>query len=200
MRRIYTRTGDKGMTGIHGGERIPKDDIRIEANGCIDELNAVIGIIRSLLPQEHEWQSLLFTIQKNIMVVMSHVATPSALRDGNPNILPDNLCSFCEEAMDKLMEQMEDNGYFILPGGTPVSAQLQFARQNGDYGLCINTIRYRKSYFGLSTGCPIYFLLWPVMRCNSRTGRKKSGSPLPIKEKRKSDEKEITPHYVGGNR
>lgn len=128
MRRIYTRTGDKGMTGIHGGERIPKDDIRIEANGCIDELNAVIGIIRSLLPQEHEWQSLLFTIQKNIMVVMSHVATPSALRDGNPNILPDNLCSFCEEAMDKLMEQMEDNGYFILPGGTPVSAQLQFAR------------------------------------------------------------------------
>ena len=128
MRRIYTRTGDKGMTGIHGGERIPKDDIRIEANGCIDELNAVIGIIRSLLPQEHEWQSLLFTIQKNIMVVMSHVATPSALRDGNPNILPDNLCSFCEEAMAKLMEQMEDNGYFILPGGTPVSAQLQFAR------------------------------------------------------------------------
>lgn len=64
MRRIYTRTGDKGMTGIHGGERIPKDDIRIEANGCIDELNAVIGIIRSLLPQEHEWQSLLLRFRK----------------------------------------------------------------------------------------------------------------------------------------
>ena len=75
MKRIYTRTGDKGMTGIHGGERVFKDDIRIEANGCIDEL-----------------------------------------------------CSFCEEAMDTLMEQMEDNSSFILPGGTPVSAQLQFAR------------------------------------------------------------------------
>ena len=189
MRRIYTRTGDKGMTGIHGGERIPKDDIRIEANGCIDELNAVIGIIRSLLPQEHEWQSLLFTIQKNIMVVMSHVATPSALRDGNPNILPDNLCSFCEEAMDKLMEQMEDNGYFILPGGTPVSAQLQFARTVAR--------RAERRLWTLHKHDPlpnhtsvyqpavrIYFLLWPVMRCNSRTGRKKSGSPLPIKKKK----------------
>ena len=36
MKRIYTKTGDKGMTGIHGGERVPKDDIRIEANGCLD--------------------------------------------------------------------------------------------------------------------------------------------------------------------
>ena len=44
MRKIYTRTGDKGMTGIHGGERVPKDDIRIEANGCIDELNTVIAV------------------------------------------------------------------------------------------------------------------------------------------------------------
>ena len=71
MKRIYTRTGDKGMTGIHGGERVFKDDIRIEANGCIDELNAVIGIVRSFLPQGHEWQSLLFSIQKNMMAVMS---------------------------------------------------------------------------------------------------------------------------------
>ena len=47
MKRIYTRTGDRGTTGIHGGERVEKDDIRIEANGTIDELNAVIGITRS---------------------------------------------------------------------------------------------------------------------------------------------------------
>ena len=113
MKRIYTRTGDKGMTGIHGGERVFKDDIRIEANGCIDELNAVIGIVRSFLPQEHEWQSLLFSIQKNMMAVMSHVATPSTIREGNPNILPDDLCSFCEEAMDTLMEQMEDNSCLL---------------------------------------------------------------------------------------
>ena len=76
MRRIYTKTGDKGMTGIHGGERVPKDDIRIEANGCIDELNTVIGIVRSLLPVKDVWQELLHDIQRELMVVMSHVATP----------------------------------------------------------------------------------------------------------------------------
>ena len=48
--KIYTRGGDKGRTGIHGGERVDKDDIRIEANGTLDEVNAEIGIIRALLP------------------------------------------------------------------------------------------------------------------------------------------------------
>ena len=87
MRKIYTRTGDEGTTGIHGGTRVPKDDIRIEANGCLDELNALLGIIRSLLPETDEWQQKLYFIQRNLMVVMSHVATPSALRAQNPNEL-----------------------------------------------------------------------------------------------------------------
>lgn len=128
MKRIYTRAGDKGITGIHGGERVPKDDIRIEANGCLDELNAVIGIIRSLLPTGHEWQELLYKIQYEMMIVMSHVATPSAIRDKNPNVLSDNLASYCEQQMDTITALLKDDGYFILPGGTPVSAQLQFAR------------------------------------------------------------------------
>lgn len=128
MKRIYTRTGDKGTTGIHGRTRVDKDDIRIEANGHIDELNAVIGIVRSLLPQTHEWQALLFTIQSHLMVVMSQVATPSAIRSQNPNLLADDMVSQCEETIDALTAQLEENGFFILPGGTPVSAQLQFAR------------------------------------------------------------------------
>ena len=128
MKRIYTRSGDKGMTRIHGGERVPKDDIRIEANGCLDELNTVLGIVRSMLPLHHEWQTCLFDIQRNLMGVMSHVATPSALRMQNPNVLPTDMVEVCEKQMDFLTEQMEDNGYFILPGGTPVSAQLQMAR------------------------------------------------------------------------
>ena len=54
MKRIYTRTGDAGTTGIHGGERVAKDDVRIEANGALDELNCHIGIIRSMLPEQEE--------------------------------------------------------------------------------------------------------------------------------------------------
>lgn len=137
MKRIYTKTGDKGTTGIHGGARVPKDDIRIEANGCLDELNTVIGIVRSLLPPEDDWQELLHRIQRELMVVMSHVATPAALRDadperpgsGNPNPLhAAELTTLCEQAMDGMMLELEDNGYFLLPGGTQASAQLQFAR------------------------------------------------------------------------
>ena len=85
--RIYTRRGDKGKTGIHGGQLVDKDDIRIETNGCIDELNSMIGVVRSFLPPEHEWQDLLFKIQTELMVVMSHVATPSTMREKNPNVL-----------------------------------------------------------------------------------------------------------------
>lgn len=128
MRKIYTRTGDEGMTGIHGGERVPKDDIRIEANGCLDELNTLFGIIRSMLPEMDEWQEKLYFIQHSMMIVMSHVATPSAIRDRNPNELPQDLDKFCEDWMDEMMSQLEDNGYFILTGGTPLAAQLQNAR------------------------------------------------------------------------
>lgn len=126
--KIYTRGGDKGRTGIHGGERVEKDDIRIEANGTLDELNAEIGIVRALLPGEHEWQDLLAKIQREMMVIMSLVATPSVIRGKNPNVLSADLVIFCEEQIDRLSEKMEDNGYFILPGGTLVSAHLQMAR------------------------------------------------------------------------
>ena len=127
MKRIYTRTGDKGTTGLHGGSRVPKDDIRIEANGTLDELNAVIGIIRSMLSDDHEWQELLHDIQRGLMVVMSHVATPAGVQNPNP-LTAQELTRRCEEAMDGMTVRLEEHGYFLLPGGTPVAAQLHFAR------------------------------------------------------------------------
>jgi len=123
--KIYTRGGDKGKTGIHGGQRVDKDDIRIEANGCIDELNSMIGVVRSFLPQDHEWHKFLFMIQTEMMTIMSHVATPSEIRDKNPNSLNEEIVYLIENQIDDLTNQMEDgNNFFILPGGNLVSSHL----------------------------------------------------------------------------
>jgi ATP:cob(I)alamin adenosyltransferase len=128
--RIYTRTGDQGTTGIHGGTRVPKDDIRIEANGDLDELNCQLGVIRSMQSREasETYDDILHTIQKNLMTVMSQVATPSADREKNPNPLPENLVADCETTMDRLTEEAGPGLHFLLPGGTPLAAQLQLAR------------------------------------------------------------------------
>jgi len=126
--KIYTRGGDKGKTGIFGGQRVDKDDARIEANGTIDELNSSIGVVRAYLPSEHEWQPILFKIQSELMVVMSQVATPSAIRETNQNTLDENLDKFCEECMDKMTDKMGPSQTFVLPGGTIVSAHLQLSR------------------------------------------------------------------------
>ena len=116
MKRIYTKTGDKGMTGIHGGERVPKDDIRIEANGCLDELNAVIGIVRSMLSAEDEWQQLLHAIQRELMVVMSHVATPS------DKVNPNHRQSPLDEAILCFVNRLSDL-FFVM-------ARMEMQRQN----------------------------------------------------------------------
>lgn len=126
--KIYTKTGDKGTTRIHGGERVDKDDIRIEANGTLDELNAAIGVVRSFLKEEHEWQQVLYNIQKNLMIVMSQVATPSKIRERNPNVLPAELIPLCEAEIDRLSEELLEEGYFVLPGGNLISAHCHLAR------------------------------------------------------------------------
>lgn len=127
--KIYTRGGDKGKTGIHGGERVDKDDIRIEANGTLDELNSLLGLIRALIGETHEWQDMLYHIQQSLMVVMSHVATPAAIRSRNPNVLPEELDVYCEKQIDNLtMLIKHPSTHFVLPGGTVVSAQCQVAR------------------------------------------------------------------------
>lgn len=126
--RIYTRSGDKGKTGIHGGQRVDKDNIRIEANGCIDELNSVLGVVRAYLPDEHEFDKILLAIQTEIMVVMSHVATPSDIREKNPNKLNEGIVTFCEQLIDQFTEKLEDSRFFILPGGNLISSHLQLAR------------------------------------------------------------------------
>lgn len=128
MRRIYTRTGDNGTTAIHGRIRVHKTDIRIEANGTLDELNVAIGIVRSLMDTGHRWQQALKEIQMTLMSIMSLVATKSEMRADNPNTIPENLVAGTEALIDSVASECPAAEYFILPGGTRISAFLHQCR------------------------------------------------------------------------
>lgn len=128
MKRIYTRTGDKGSTGLHGGVRVPKTHPRIEANGVLDELNTDIGVLRAFMPKEHPCMEWLKGVQMNLMTVMSLVATPIEEIEKNPNRLPEDLVEEVEMMIDRLTAEAGPSEWFMLPGGTPVAALMHIAR------------------------------------------------------------------------
>ena len=127
MNKIYTKTGDEGMTSIRGGIRVPKDHPRIEANGALDELNAMLGVARTLMLTDDDRQALLTEIIHELMRVMSHVATP--VGKTNPRTLHVvELTAKMEQLIDEVQAKTTSSRHFILPGGTPLSAHLQWAR------------------------------------------------------------------------
>ncbi len=127
MKKIYTKTGDQGTTSLRGGERVEKDDVRIEANGTLDELNASLGIVRAMLPASHPWQKLLLDIQQELMTVMSHVATPDDAANPKPLHLAE-LTLRCEQEMDSMLNRAEAPSRFVVPGKSMLEAQLHMAR------------------------------------------------------------------------
>jgi ATP:cob(I)alamin adenosyltransferase len=112
------------MTSLRGGVRVPKDDLRIEVNGQIDQLNAHLGVVRSMLGDDEENSQLILAIQRELMTVMSHIATP----DGgiNPRELhAAEIISQLEQAIDSADYQ----GGFVVPGGgSNLSAFIHLAR------------------------------------------------------------------------
>lgn len=120
MKQIYTKTGDDGQTALRGGLRVDKDDIRIETNGQIDHLNALLGVVRAQTQDE-----LLLQVQRELMVVMSHVATPQG--EENPKTLRVvELTSLMEQAIDRLTATKPAG--FVLPGDSLPSAFVHLAR------------------------------------------------------------------------
>ena len=127
--KIYTKKGDTGTTGLFGGSRVPKDDVRVECIGTLDEVNSTIGLLRVKLGTEHPWQPRLHKIQKDMMDMMSHLARPSDAKKINSNPMPEDGASFCEAWIDELEEAMTSpSDYFLLPGGNEVSALCHLAR------------------------------------------------------------------------
>jgi cob(I)alamin adenosyltransferase len=127
--KIYTKKGDKGTTGLFGGKRVSKDDIRVDCIGTLDEANSTIGLLRTKLGNEHEWQPSLHKIQKDMMDMMSHLARPSDTKKINTNPMPEDGAAFCEAWIDQLENAMTSpSDYFLLPGGNELSALCHVVR------------------------------------------------------------------------
>jgi len=127
--KIYTKKGDKGTTGLFGGSRVDKDNVRVECMGTLDEANSTIGLLRVKLGNDHEWQPNLHKIQKDLMDMMSHIARPSDAKKENKNPIPTDGAQFCEEWIDSLEAGMTSpSDYFLLPGGNEVSALCHVVR------------------------------------------------------------------------
>ena len=126
--RVYTRTGDKGMTSLVGGVRIKKSDIRLEAYGTVDELSAHLGLLVAMLP-EGEDRSNVIRIQNNLFNVCTHLATDQSQTPLYPSAyLADGEVSFLESEVDRMMSLLPERQGFVLPGGTQAAAQAHVAR------------------------------------------------------------------------
>lgn len=126
--RIYTRTGDDGTTGLIGGTRVPKDDLRLEAYGTVDELNSWMGYLRSQSILNDKVQ-LLIEIQQKLFVIGARLATDSSKVDLSDK-LPCNEedINKLEREMDQMMDTLAPQTHFILPGGNDLVSMCHIAR------------------------------------------------------------------------
>jgi cob(I)alamin adenosyltransferase len=128
--KIYTKTGDKGDTGLFGGGRVPKDHPRVEAYGDIDELNAMLGMARSveMMPRIDE---VLVPIQRDLFSLGALLATPhpeKVKQQLEKARLDDARIAELERAIDEGEAELEPLEAFIVPGGTPKASALHVAR------------------------------------------------------------------------
>ncbi|HVT26467.1 MAG TPA: cob(I)yrinic acid a,c-diamide adenosyltransferase [Lacipirellulaceae bacterium] len=131
MVKIYTRTGDQGETSLLGGRRMRKDDLRIEAIGSVDELNASLGVSRMEIARSGtglpEIDQELVRIQHGLFDLGAELAANSAgvVRS---NALSDREIMELETAIDRYEATLQPLREFVLPGGSPGAAELHVAR------------------------------------------------------------------------
>ncbi len=123
--KIYTKTGDDGTTGLQGGKRISKADLRIQAYGTIDEINSVLGIILSY-KIDSDINALLTQIQNELFVAGSDLSNPDLTN--TKNRITESMIVNLEGRIDKFEHELMPLTNFILPGGNRIAAYLHLAR------------------------------------------------------------------------
>jgi cob(I)alamin adenosyltransferase len=130
--RIYTRKGDDGTTSLWYGGRVAKTDARTEAYGSVDEATAVLGVARSLCgPEDSDVATDLLRLQRELFIAGAELATaPEASERLEPGIsrVTAEMVDELEPIIDRYMDRVDLPPKFVIPGGTPVSAQLDVAR------------------------------------------------------------------------
>jgi cob(I)alamin adenosyltransferase len=125
LTRIYTRTGDKGLTALGNGRRVPKDSLRMEAIGTVDEANAAIGIAR--LHAKGKADVMLAAIQNDLFDLGADLCVPEG--GERPRLrIADSQVKRLEREIDVLNAKLKPLESFVLPGGTGLAAQLHLAR------------------------------------------------------------------------
>lgn len=128
---LYTRTGDRGTTALVGGSRVAKNSPRVNAYGCVDELNAHLGVVRAMAvnnPQATTDASVLTQAMCTMFSIGAYLATPEDSAYLNPDGITDADIEALERAIDRLDSEVPAQRSFILPGGTLEAARTHLAR------------------------------------------------------------------------
>jgi len=130
LNKIYTRTGDAGLTALGIGERVPKHSPRITAYGTVDETNACIGLARLQLAAEPNLDAMLARVQNDLFDLGADLTAPE--REGKPQRqrlrISDAQVERLEGEIDELNALLRPLTSFVLPGGSPAAAALHLAR------------------------------------------------------------------------
>lgn len=125
---IYTKTGDKGTTGLVGGTRVPKTHIRLEAYGTVDELNSFVGWLNCVI-ENSEHQEFLRYIQHRLFTIGSYLATETESKQPKEaSILTNKDIERLEKQMDLLDSQLPRLNRFALPGGSESASRAHICR------------------------------------------------------------------------
>jgi len=126
--KIYTKTGDAGVTSLYGGTKVDKDDLRVDAYGTVDELNAAVGVARALGLCDAA-DELCSTIQTALFVAGAELAClPENHRKLKLTTINADDVRLLEAAIDRFTEELPTLTQFVLPGGTKGAAGLHQAR------------------------------------------------------------------------
>ncbi len=120
---VYTRTGDKGTTGLYTGERVPKQSLRVEPSGTVDEIRSALGLARAQ-GERDDVREPIYTVQKLLMSVMADIAS---LNLPEPYIKEEHVKMF-ENTIDKFDAMLQPLSHFLIPGDTLGAAALDIAR------------------------------------------------------------------------